>query len=362
MADWSCRAPMKQLFRMLPLAVATAMVATACSRDSGAADPAPAVPDDQAATDREPDDTLTVYARDREIAEPLFDQFERQTRIKVRARWGNPIDLADQILEDGANSPADVFYGPLSDALGSLSAAGRLATLSDQQLDRIPAAYRSPDGTWVGTSGRAHVVFYNTDKLRKDDVPDSILGFTDPAWRGRIGWDPTSRSLQDVITALRQIEGEEEARAWLEGIQANAPAVFQGATPIVAAVAAGEIIDVGFGSHSYLDDQQAEDDAMNVAAKFYGGDPGGLLNVAGVGIIEGTDKEAAASAFVDFMLSQIVGQYYAEDTTEIPVLEGVEPRKGSPTADDLTVPGLDVRQFEELDGARRLLSEVGIIM
>jgi len=356
---------MPQLLRLLVLAAMVATTATACTGDdSGTGARSPAVPQERAAG-HEPADTLTVYSRDRFIAEPLFKLFEQQTGIKVKARWGDPIKLADQIIEDGGDSTADVFYGPLSDALGSLSAAGRLAPLSAGQLQRVPQAYRSPDGTWVGTAGRAHVVFYNTDRLSEDDLPDSILGFTDPAWRGRIGWDPTSRSLQDVITELRQLKGEDETRGWLQGIQANAPAAVPGAVPIVKAVAAGKIIQVGFGSHSYLYYLQDDGEANNVAAKFYpGGEPGGLLNVAGVGIIKGTSHQAAANAFVDFMLSPAAQRYFAEEAFEIPVVGGAEPPSGSgiPTAAKLTVPGLNVRAFEKLQDARRLLTEVGVIM
>lgn len=261
--------------------------------------------------------TLTVYSRDREFAEPLFERFERTTGITIRARWGDPITLADQIIDDGADSPADVFYAPLSDALGSLSA---------------------------------------------DDLPDSILGFADPAWRGRIAWDPTSRSLQDVITELSQLQGRDAARDWLQGIQATKPAVIAGARAIVDVVAAGKIADVGFGSHTYLYYQQANRAARNVAAKFYpGGEPGGLLNVGGLGIIAGTDNKEAANAFVDFMLSREAEQYYAERTYEIPLLEDVELPRGIPSAKDLIVPGLDVREFEKLDDARRLLTDAGIL-
>src|SRR6266545_1197176 len=341
MAYRSRRPPMPQLLRLLVLAAMVATTATACTGDdSGTGARSPAVPQERAAG-HEPADTLTVYSRDRFIAEPLFKLFEQQTGIKVKARWGDPIKLADQIIEDGGDSTADVFYGPLSDALGSLSAAGRLAPLSAGQLQRVPQAYRSPDGTWVGTAGRAHVVFYNTDRLSEDDLPDSILGFTDPAWRGRIGWDPTSRSLQDVITELRQLKGEDETRGWLQSIQ------------------------VGFGSHSYLYYLQDDGEANNVAAKFYpGGEPGGLLNVAGVGIIKGTSHQAAANAFVDFMLSPAAQRYFAEEAFEIPVVGGAEPPSGSgiPTAAKLTVPGLNVRAFEKLQDARRLLTEVGVIM
>src|SRR6266540_4357266 len=348
MADRARHAAMRRLVRVL------AMVATACSGDN---DTTGRVPDDRATTGGELGGTLTVYSRERDFAEPLFERFEQKTGIKIRARWGDPVDLADQIIADGTDSPADVYYGPLSDALGTLSAAGRLARLSDEQLDRVPEAYRSPDGTWVGTSGRALVVVYNTDQVSEDDLPDSILGFTDPAWRGHIGWDPANRALQGGITALRQVKGEDEARAWLEGIQANAPAVFDGPRPIATAVAAGEIVEVGFGNHFYLYDLQAEGDAKNVAAKFYPGDPAGLLNVGGVGIIKGTDNEAAANAFVDFMLSQTAQRYFAEVNLEIPLVNGVKPPEGVPTADELTVPGLDVRQLEDLDDTRELLTE-----
>jgi iron(III) transport system substrate-binding protein len=309
------------------------------------------------------DSIFTVFSRDRQIAERLLRDFQRQTGIEVRTRWGDPIDLAEQIIEDGTSSPADVYYGPLSDALGALSAAGRLARLSEDQLARVPPAYRSPDGTWAGTSGRAHVVFYNTDLVSEEELPDSILGFTDPAWRRRIAWDPTSRSLQDVVTQLRELEGEAAARAWLDGILANQPAVFDGAPPIIDAVAAGEIAEVGFGSHSYLGDLQSRGDVGNVAAKFYlGGAPGGLLNVAGVGILDSSDNPAEASAFVDFMLSQSSGRYFAERGFEIPLVAGVAPPAGEPTAGELTVPGLPVRAFETLDEARQLLAQAGITM
>jgi iron(III) transport system substrate-binding protein len=357
---------MKRLFSLLALASALAVTAAACSPDSTPADRRPAAQDGQASAGDRPGDVLTVYSRDREIAKPLFEQFEQQTGIKIRARWGNPVDLADQILADGDDSPADVFYGPLSDALGALSDAGRLAPLADEQMERVPEAYRAADGSWAGVSGRANAVFYNTDELSEADLPDSIEGFADPAWRGRIAWDPNARSLQAAVAALSQLEGEAAAKAWLEGMKANQTAVLKGvpfgAQPIIDAVAGGEIAQVGFGSHFYLYDLQADGDAKNVAAKFYPGDPAGLLSVDGVGIIKGTDNQAEASAFVGFMLSQTAEQYFAAGNVEIPVVQSVTPRESTLTATDLAVPGLDMQRLQELDASRDLLKEAGIIL
>jgi iron(III) transport system substrate-binding protein len=362
MADGPLRTSLKHSFKPITpvvILVATLAMVTAACTGNDAARTTSAAPDDRPNAAPRSGDTLTVYSRTRD--RELFQLFERATGIRVLVRWGNLDDLTDQIIAGGAGSPADVYYAPLSDSLGRVSAAGRLARLSDRQLEQVPEAYRSPDGTWVGTSGRAHAVLYNTDKLSEDDLPDSILGFTDPAWRGRIGWDPNNRSLQGAITALGQRDGEDTARQWLTGIQANAPAVFDGPRPIVNAVAAGQIIDVGFGNHYYLYELQAEGDATNVAARYYGGDPGGLLQVAGVGIVKGTDNQAAASAFVDFLLSPAAQRYMAAKNREIPLVKGIRRPGGTPRADELTVPGLDTRQLEDLQSTRDLLTDAGII-
>jgi iron(III) transport system substrate-binding protein len=353
--------PMTRSIRLVAVAVGLALLATACTGDTPA-EPAPAPPGDGAGV---PDDnTLVVYSRDREIAEPLFDQFEQQTGITIRARWGEPVELAEQIIAEGAGTPADMFYGPYSDALGSLAAAGLLAPLSGRQLDRVPEAYRSADGTWAAVSGRAHAVFYNTDLLDEDDLPETLEGFTDPVWRGRIAWDPTARSLLAAVNVLGQIRGEDAARAWLEGMQANDPRVFKGvpfgAREIINAVAGGQLAEVGFGSHYYLYDMQTDGEAMNVAAKFYPGDPAGLLSVDGVGIVNGTDNQAAAGAFVDFMLSPAARQYFVAGNVEIPIADTIEPREGGLSAGRLTVPGLDLQHLAELDETRDLLREVGI--
>jgi iron(III) transport system substrate-binding protein len=355
--------PMTHPFKLLlPAAVALAVAATGCTSDGGTAERPPAASDDQAAG--LDGNTLTVFSRDREIAEPLFQQFEQQTGITIRARWGEPVELAGHIIDEGTGSPADVFYGPYSDALGSLAVAGLLAPLSDAQLDRVPEAYRSADGSWAAVSGRAHAVFYNTDLLSEDDLPDTLEGFAEPAWRGRIAWDPTARSLLAAVNALGQITGEDAARAWLEGMRANDPKVFKGAPfgarEIVNVVAGGELAQVGFGSHYYLYDMQAGGEAANVAAKFYPGDPAGLLSVDGVGIINGTDNRAAAGDFVDFMLSQTAERYFASGNVEVPIVEGVQPGEGGLTAEQLTVPGLDIQQLAELDDTRELLRSVGI--
>ena len=299
--------------------------------------------------------------RSEELIAPLIEEFEAETGIAVEVRYGDTAEMAAQILEEGDNSPADVFFGQDAGALGALAAEGRLVELTDEQLDLVPDGLKDSEGRWVGTSARARVVVYNTDALTEADLPDSVLDFIDPAWQGRLGWAPTNGSFQSFVTALRVLEGEDGARAWLEGIKANDPAVFDGNSAIVEAVGAGEI-DAGFVNHYYALKLKGANPGLSVANKLFGGgDPGGLVNVAGVGILDSADNVDEAQTFVDFLLAKDAQRYFAEETFEVPLVAGIEPVPGVPTLADLTLPDVDLNQLDDLAGTLELLSELGIV-
>lgn len=307
--------------------------------------------------------SITVYSgRSEELIGPLIERFESETKIDVEVRYGDTAELASTILEEGANSPADVYFAQDAGALGAVAAAGLLDALPAEILDRVPAALRSPDGKWVGVSGRARVVVYDSRELTEADMPTSIHGFTDPAWSGRLGWAPTNGSFQAFVTALRVLEGDEAARAWLEGIVANEPRVYESNTSIVQAVADGEI-DAGFVNHYYLLRFLAEHGDSFPARNHFmpGSDPGSLVNVAGVGILVSSDADASARRFVEFMLSDASQAYFAEKTFEYPLVAGAAGPAGMPALEDLQTPDIDLSNLSDLQGTLRLLSETGVL-
>src|SRR5918998_2963715 len=165
---------------------------------------------------------LVVYSgRSEELVGPIIERFEEESGIDVEVRYGDTAELAATILEEGQNSPTDAFFSQDAGALGALAKEGLLSPLPEDVLNRVEERFRDPDGRWVGVSGRARVVAYNTESLSEEELPSSILEFTDPEWQGRIGWAPTNGSFQAFVTALRLIEGEEVAREWLGGIKAQ---------------------------------------------------------------------------------------------------------------------------------------------
>jgi iron(III) transport system substrate-binding protein len=306
---------------------------------------------------------LTVYSgREEELVGPLIEKFERASGTDVEVRYGDSAELAATIAEEGENSPADVFFAQDPGSLGALEDEELLAELPEETLERVPERFRDSDGRWVGTSGRTRVIAYNTDELSEEDVPDTVEELTDAKWKGKVGIAPTNASFQAFVTAMRLTEGDEETKAWLEGMEANDVKTYEKNTPIVEAVAAGEI-QLGLVNHYYLGLVKEETpDAAVENAYLPGTDPGALVTVAGAGIVEGTDDEGSAREFVEYLLSEEGQRFYAEEAeeAEYPLVEGVEPQEGLPPLDELEGPDVQLDEFgAELEATLELLREVG---
>ena len=346
----SRRTLLKASLSLLPVAIGAAcgraVVTTSEAADTSEAEPT----------------LLTVYSgRNENLVGPLLELFEKDSGIAIQVKYGGTAEIAATILEEGANSPADVFYAQDAGALGALQAENRLAALPDAILNAVEPRFRSPQGQWVGTSGRARVVVYSTESVKPEDLPPSILDFTDPVWKGRIGWAPTNGSFQALVTAMRVTLGDDRTRAWLEGIKANEPMVYTSNTPTVQAAVDGEIA-VGFVNHYYLFRIRAEQG--NVPAENYfppNGDLGALINVAGASVIAGTKNQAAAEQFVAYLLSQQAQEYFATETYEYPLAHGVAAHSDLPPLAAIQTPDIDLSDLADLRGTLQLLQEVELI-
>jgi iron(III) transport system substrate-binding protein len=310
-----------------------------------------------------PPASITVYSgRTQELIGPLIERFESESGIQAEVRYGDTAELAALLLEEGANTPADVYVAQDAGALGAVAGPGQLRTLPEDLLARVPPALRSPAGQWVGISGRARVVVYDSRELAPGQLPATVHGFTDPQWRGRLGWAPTNGSFQAFVTAMRVLEGDEAARTWLEGMQANEPVAYEGNTQIVQAVADGEI-DAGFVNHYYLLRFLAEQgESFPVRNHFLtGSDPGALINVAGAGILSSSDAESSARRFIEFLLHPDSQRYFAQETFEYPLVTGIDGPAGAPPLDQIQTPDIDLSDLSDLQGTLSLLTETGVL-
>lgn len=348
-----------------PAASAPTAAPTAAPTEPTAAPAEPtAAPAEPTAAPAEPGSLVVYSGRSEALVAPIIEQFSQATGIAVDVRYGSTAEVAATLLEEGASSPADVFFAQDPGGLGAVAKAGLLAPLPDDVLARVPERFRSPERLWVGISGRARVVVYNTDAVTPDELPADIWDFTDPKWEGRIGWAPTNGSFQAMVTAMRAVWGDDKTRQWVEGIQENQPVAFDGNAPIVEAVGAGEV-DVGFVNHYYLYRFLSEQGEGFAARNYFlpGGGPGSLVMAAGAGRLAGGQNEANATRFIEFMLGQVAQQYFASQTFEYPLVEGVMTPPGLPPLAELDAAALDIdmADLDDLQGTTQLLQDVGVL-
>ncbi len=306
---------------------------------------------------------LTVYSgRNENLVGPLLQRYYEISGVTVNVRYGGTAELAATILEEGQNSPADIFLGQDAGALGALSLAGRFTTLPAEIMERVDPRFQSASGDWVGASGRARVFVYNTEMLSEEDLPNDIWALTEPQWQGRVGWAPTNGSFQAFVTAVRVLEGEDRAREWLEAMIANDVQVYAKNTPIVEATGRGEI-ELGLVNHYYLYRFLAEDPDFQARNHHpAAGDAGAMINVAGVGILDTAKDRAAAEAFVAFLLSDEAQTYFSAETNEYPLVSGVPTTaEGLLPLADVNTPDIDLTDLDDLQGTLQLLQEVNAL-
>jgi iron(III) transport system substrate-binding protein len=308
--------------------------------------------------------SLTIYSgRDERFVKPLYDRFMELTGIELRVRYGDSATLAATLLEEGSNSPADIFFAQDAGALGAVAAEGRLAVLPQSILRRVPKRFRAPGRRWVGITGRARVVAYNTDVVTARQLPATIWGYTQPRWRDKVGLPPTNASFQAFVTAMRLRVGDDRTRDWLAALKGNGARFYPSNSRVLDAVASREI-EVGLVNHYYLYQLKEQRPSAPVANYFLRArrDPGALINVAGAGIVTGSENRQTAVRFLNFLLSRGIQRFFAHTPgrAEYPVVRGVRARGGLPSL--LTIEGAKINLGALGRGLPRtleLLNEVG---
>jgi len=324
-------------------ALAVMVVSTACGAGDGS----------------EAEGPLVVYSgRSEELVGPLIEQFETESGIGVEIRYGESSELAATLLAEGEETEADVFFAQDPASLGA--AAGLMASLPEETLELVDARFRDRDGSWIGTSGRVRVVVHNTHTDLP--LPQTIDEAVDPAWAGQMGVAPTNGSFLAFVSAMILERGEDGTRAWLEALAANDPVEFDGNAPVVEATDTGEL-GGGLVNHYYLLRLRAEGQGNNAENHFIpAGDVGSLVMPAGVGIMTNTDSPEAAQEFVDFLLAEEAQTFFATETFEFPLIDGVPQPDGVPPLSEIAAPDIDLSELAAvLDLATRLVAEAGLV-
>ncbi|WP_280535568.1 extracellular solute-binding protein [Halopenitus sp. POP-27] len=281
----------------------------------------------------------------------LYDDFD------LTVRYGGSTDLVNQIANEGAGTPADVFYSVNAGSLGALADAGHAASLSSDLTDLVRGEFHTEN--WIGTSGRARTVPYNTNSVSEADLPSDIMAYPEE-FDGDLGWAPRYGSCQAFVTAMRIIEGEEATREWLQGVLDAGIQEYPDEFAACQAIADGEI-DAAFTNHYYIQRVLDGNPGAPIATAFTEGDAGAVFNVAGAAVVEATDEATLAENFIRHLLSAEAQDYFARSTFEYPLIPDVDPIGDLPTIDELDVPDIDLAQLSNLEETVDLMRDVGAL-
>jgi iron(III) transport system substrate-binding protein len=249
------------------------------------------------------DEGITVYnAQHESLTQEWADAFTAETGISVTIRQGSDLEVGNQILQEGANSPADVFLTENSPAMVLVDRAGLFEPLPQDILDQIPVQFRAADGTWTGIAARSTVFAYNKDRLAADGLPKSLDDLAAPEWTGRWAASPSGADFQAIVGAYLQLEGEEATLEWLKAMKVGA-VIVRGNRTAMAAANNGEVDGALIYHYYYYGDQAGtKESSGNIALHYFGnGDPGAFISVSGGGVLKSSQHKAQALAFLKFV-------------------------------------------------------------
>jgi iron(III) transport system substrate-binding protein len=303
---------------------------------------------------------LTVYSgRSEEYIAPFFAEWEANSGIKLNIRYGDSAELAAQILEEGKNSPADLFLSQDAGSLGAVADADLFTSLPKDVAEQIPATFVAANRKWVGVTGRARVFAYSPSLKT---LPKGVADLTSSAYKGILGIAPSNSSFQAFVTALINEKGAAAAEAWLKDLSDNDVKIYAKNSAIVEAIDKGEI-KIGLVNHYYVW-EVSESLGREVNAKigfFSAGDIGNLINVSGAGVLASSKKISAAEDLINFLTSNQVQEEFVSKTHEYSLLEGASAPEDLPSLPDIGAPTIDLEALKNVKRTQELLVKVGLL-
>jgi len=309
--------------------------------------------------------TLVLYsAQHEQTVDLLVSAFEKATGVHVKVHSGDGPEVANQIIQEGSASPADVFFTENSPEIAVLSEKGLLAPVDPKTLAAISSKYNAPDGTWAGVLARENVLAYNPSMVSVSDLPASLMNLAKPQWKGKIAIAPSDNDFLPLVNAVVVTHGKDAALAWLKGLKANAK-IYDDDEGVVAAVNRGAVA-TGIINNYYWARLQQELGKARTHSDIYHfshGDVGGLINVSGAGVLKTSKDPKNAQRFLAFLVSADAQKMLADTpvTFEYPLRPGIVPNPVLKPFNELQPPSITVAQLGEDTPVVDLLQEAGLL-
>lgn len=300
---------------------------------------------------------LTLYLGRGEggLYENVLDAIKkRNPKLNLNVRRGGSAALANTIVAEtkAGVKRADLFWAVDTGSIGMVTDSGAAKPLPSTITSQLKDGFQYP--SWSPVTGRVRTLPYNTQRVKPEQIPDSIMALADSDLK--IGWAPAYSSFQSFVTAMRILEGENATRSWLKGINKNAKK-YAGELGVVMGVERGEV-DVGFANHYYTLRLKSGKPDANVALAYTNNDAGCLVNASGIVALSEGDLPVN---FIRYLLTHEVQSYLAREAYEIPLVQDVAAPEGLASLSSLSPPELDLRKLADLRPTLNMMRDVGVL-
>ena len=291
----------------------------------------------ESAADKGTSNEVTVYSSmDPGWANPLIEEFEKQTGIKVNVVTAGTGELLARIQAESANTQADVLWaGDRGNALDFQDkylesyVSSEDAAYSDEYKDAV-------NHKWYAQHIECNIAIYNKDLVPDNEAPQSWADLCDPKWKGKMYIpDPvkSGTGLNHVIALMLAMgDTDEERYEWLEKFAAN----LDGITASGSSIAYKAVVDgeypIGF--------------TYEEAAFRYllAGAPIGLIymkegvNIAAtsISLVKNAPNAENGGKFIDFMLGKDVQSKFGTEIMRRSARNDIAPGEGMPPLSEIT--------------------------
>ena len=294
---------------------------------------------------------LNLYSsRHYQTDDALYDNFTKQTGIKVNRIEANEDALLERLKNEGARSPADVLVTVDAGRLWRAEQLGLFQPVTSMALmERIPGELRHPDGLWFAFSVRARPIFYLKGSVDPKQIRD-YEDLADPKWKGKVCIRSSSNMYNlSLMSSMIAGVGPVKAEEWAKGVVANfARSPKGGDTDQLKAVAAGECQVAIANTYYYVrlmksakPEERAVAEKVGVVFPNQSG-RGTHVNISGAGVLKNAPHRDNAVKFLEYLASDEAQAYFANGNNEYPAVGKVQGNRELASLGDFRKDSLNV--------------------
>lgn len=270
-------------------------------------------------------------ARIEALIKPMLDRFTEETGIEVNLVTGNADELLGRLQNEGRNSPADLLLTTDAGRLHRAKEANLVqAVESDVLNQRIPTAYRDPDGYWFGLSLRARPIMYVKGEIDPAEL-STYEDLADPRWHQQICIRSSGNIYnQSLVASMIDANGVEATEQWATGLVNNLARPPRGGDrDQIKAAAAGQCKLAVANTYYLAGMVNSNDPTEREAAAKIGvfwpnqNGRGTHVNVSGAAVTKAAKNRDNAIKLMEFLTSDEAQHWYAEVNGEYPVVEDI---------------------------------------